>query len=592
VTAGLTPVVSIAAASTTAPGAVQLNNTVASTSTTLALTAAQGKVLQDQITTLLTTPGIDLAGTIDASTGFVASVTSVGSTAGYTVGAVLPAADATTVNTYVVVTTPGTLTPPGGSATAATRGDWFLASETAPGVYSWQFLNVGFDAPAATDTVAGIVELATDAETQTGTDTTRAVTPAGAAATYVPLADYTAKGDILAATAANTPTALAVGIDGQLLVACAAATTGLCWLTVPPTLAATPTVAGVVLGCTTASNASIGCNAFLGNTTGTANVALGGNALCSNTVGEYNAALGFNALGLQQAGCYSVAVGGSALRDTVVGACNTAVGFASLLLNTGAGNNTAVGFYAGACITTGQNNTAIGYNTQVASPTGSCQLAIGYNTNQYWLTGDSSKNVKFWAGLRDYTDSLGTNGQVLTSNGTVAQWATAGLPASFTSAGTLQSVGLTATGGTSPVPGATLRNNVSYRQIGAKQWEVFYTLTANGAWTNAGSGDYLFTLPNSLNFDTTIPWQPIWTGSVGAGSQENRWYWIPGASSIQVGTNSSGSVFGNGVAVYSATKFRLFATDGGNSSPAPVSSFYWGGLSTTNFSISFQFTAP
>jgi hypothetical protein len=39
------------------------------------------------------------------------------------------------------------------------------------------------------------------------------------------------------------------------------------------------------------------------------------------------------------------------------------------------------------------------------------------------LTGDSGKNVKFWAGIRDCTDSLGAPGQVLTSNGTVAQWA-------------------------------------------------------------------------------------------------------------------------------------------------------------------------
>jgi hypothetical protein len=40
---------------------------------------------------------------------------------------------------------------------------------------------------AATDSQAGTVELATPAEVTTGTDTARAVTPAGAAATYVPL---------------------------------------------------------------------------------------------------------------------------------------------------------------------------------------------------------------------------------------------------------------------------------------------------------------------------------------------------------------------------------------------------------------------
>lgn len=41
---------------------------------------------------------------------------------------------------------------------------------------------VGQDIPAATDAVAGVVELATDDETNTGTDTTRAVTPFGLAA--------------------------------------------------------------------------------------------------------------------------------------------------------------------------------------------------------------------------------------------------------------------------------------------------------------------------------------------------------------------------------------------------------------------------
>ena len=43
------------------------------------------------------------------------------------------------------------------------------------------FLTYGFDSPAASATVAGVVELATNAETLTGTDPARAVTPAGLA---------------------------------------------------------------------------------------------------------------------------------------------------------------------------------------------------------------------------------------------------------------------------------------------------------------------------------------------------------------------------------------------------------------------------
>ena len=236
VTTGTTPVVSIAASSTTAPGAVQLYNNVDSTSTTLALTAAQGKNLQDQITALALNPSISLAGTINADTGgIIESVTSAGATAGYVVNSTLPAADATTVDTYVIVTTPGTMTPPGGSATAATRGDWFLVSETSPGVYAWTFLNVGFDVSYATTTSSGVVCLATNAQAQAGVNTITALTPAAAASAYVPLADLTAKGDLLAATAASTPVALPVGSDGQVLYANSACATGLCWGTRPIT---------------------------------------------------------------------------------------------------------------------------------------------------------------------------------------------------------------------------------------------------------------------------------------------------------------------------------------------------------------------
>lgn len=63
--------------------------------------------------------------------------------------------------------------PEAGDATNYLKGDGTWADPT----------------PAsASDTVAGLVELATSAETLTGTDTTRAVTPKGAADTYVSLA--------------------------------------------------------------------------------------------------------------------------------------------------------------------------------------------------------------------------------------------------------------------------------------------------------------------------------------------------------------------------------------------------------------------
>ena len=572
-----TPNITIDAASTTGAGAVQLNNTLVSTSTTEALTAAQGKALQDQITALMTNPGIELAGTINANTGLMLSITSVGSSAGYTVGSALPAASVTTKNTYVIVTEPGTLTPPGGSPTAATKGDWFLASQVSPGVYQWEFLNVGFDAPLASTTTAGLVELATSAETATGTDGTLAVTPAGASATYIAKSALTAKGDIISATspstpsvlgvgadgciltacstaptglcwasapitgipcacitakgtlisgtAASTPTALPVGADGQILVACSTASTGLCWATPPSSgipcacvvgkgaivtgtagsapaglpvgldgqaliacsttstglcwatislpVNATPTVFGLVKGCTDATNAALGCNALLtggganniaigldaqrastssdnislgtatlkSNTAGfqnvavghismcsltganaNQNVAVGSSTLCAFTSGLSNDAIGALALISFQSGCYNVSVGGYSSFCYVTGNFSTAIGHRALNLATGC-CNTSLGAFAGENITTGCGNVAIGPYSHVSNPAGNNQLAIGYAAGANWLTGDSGKNIQPGAGIRDCAGNLGTSGQVLTSTGSAIQWA-------------------------------------------------------------------------------------------------------------------------------------------------------------------------
>lgn len=222
-----TPVISALAASTSVAGVVQLVDNLVTNDTTKALTANMGCCLQQQLNALSFSSNITLAGTINATTGLIATVTSQGSSAGFTVGAALPSPAAGNNEYYVMVTTSGSYSPPGGGGPyTTTQGDWLLSNGS-----TWQFLNVGYDPTVASTTTAGIVRLATTAETQTGTDNTIALTPQGGCATYVAKSAYAAKGTILGASAACTPTALGVGSDGQVLVACAAAATGLCWVT-------------------------------------------------------------------------------------------------------------------------------------------------------------------------------------------------------------------------------------------------------------------------------------------------------------------------------------------------------------------------
>jgi microcystin-dependent protein len=580
----------------------------------------------------------------------------------------------------------------------------------------------------------------------------------------IPCACITGKGALVTGTAADTPVAIPVGTDGQALVACAACPTGLTWTTpAVPVSPATPTVAGIVLGCTVTTNTAIGYGAFACNTAGLANAAFGSYALDANTIGEYNTALGYDTMSAHTTGCYSVAVGGSALRDTVSGGCNTAVGFASLLKNTGAGNNTAIGFYAGACITTGTfnvgvgsqtffsassgdynvavgslahgllttgtRNVAIGPNANVTLPAGDCQLAIGFANGCNWLTGDSSKNIQPGAGIKDCTGSVGGICEYLVSTGTALKWITPpstnyrqcvagcfttpvstlcqiagvslttsgnpiqlnaygdayssgsnwygcvfirrcgspnvdsrsswlennagnlneafalsyidnppagtycyalmmcvpsgsggnviageaggpvfnavelgtvapGMTPSWTSAGTIQSIGWTSTTNnttfTNVVPGTTSRNNISYRQTGPKEWDVVVSFTQTANFINGGSGDYIFTLPNGLQFNTTLPWQQAFTGNLQTNSSAN-WQYVMGGSSMgqtSFTNGSNSSIYGTGVVIYDSTRFRLFTSDGNNAGLRSMGSSYWGGTSVLTFTYSFTLQTP
>jgi hypothetical protein len=88
--------------------------------------------------------------------------------------------------------------------------------------------------PAASTDTDGLVELASTVETQEGLDGTTAITPAAAAATYIPIDDFTAKGDILTATGPSQQRVLPVGSDGQVLIANSSTSTGLSWVSAPP----------------------------------------------------------------------------------------------------------------------------------------------------------------------------------------------------------------------------------------------------------------------------------------------------------------------------------------------------------------------
>jgi hypothetical protein len=216
----------------------------------------------------------------------------------------------------------------------------------------------------------------------------------------------------------------------------------ICWGTAGGS-AATPTVAGIVLGCTTATQTALGCNALVALTTGFTNAAYGANALCSNTSGSFNSgigastlcsnttganntAVGFQALRCSTTASFNVAVGNSSLLGNTTGTCNTAVGYNALRANSSGCFNVSVGNCAGGTITTGCQNVAVGSNVQLVSATGSCQLAIGFSATDNWLTGDSTKAIKPGAGVIDCAGSCGTAGQVLQSTGSNAiQWANA-----------------------------------------------------------------------------------------------------------------------------------------------------------------------
>ena len=184
--------------------------------------------------------------------------------------------------------------------------------------------------------------------------------------------------------------AASTGTAGQVLMSNGA--NAVCWGTAggggggSP---ATPTVAGIVLGCTTATVASLGSGA-LANNTGAGNTAVGVTALRLNTSGFFNTAVGDTALCANTTGNFNSALGNCALFANVGGSSNVAVGWLSMCANASGSGNTGVGVSALRNNSTGVCNTAVGFQSLTANTTGCYNVAIGSNAMNGKTTGNAN----------------------------------------------------------------------------------------------------------------------------------------------------------------------------------------------------------
>lgn len=158
----------------------------------------------------------------------------------------------------------------------------------------------------------------------------------------------------------------------------------------------------------------------------------------------------------------------------------------------------------------------------------------------------------------------------------------------WTSAGTIQSVGWNATT-TAPTIGTTVVNDYSYKQIGSKTWKCQLTFSAgsNSIGANNGVGDYLFTLPNGLQFNTSIAGQAAISDNVGTSNWVWPGVWLSSSTGSITNLNQGGLLY---VVPYSSTQFRLIHVGiAGIAFVIPYASGYYGVGSNISWRVTFTF---
>ena len=199
----------------------------------------------------------------------------------------------------------------------------------------------------------------------------------------------------------------------------------------------------------------------------------------------------------------------------------------------------------------------------------------------------TSANVTLVAGsystVFDNTGAATFPGNITTSGNISATGSILAVP-TWTSAGAITFTATT----TSPTKGTTTYDNISYRQLGAKQWEIILTYIQTVANGVNGSGDYLVTLPNSLSFDTTLPSQQITTTNIGTNTYALMSYIIPSGSGLINNDTLGGQVY---PIVYDATKFRILTTTYGSAIQCWGSGYYSLGGDDPKIQLTFRFTS-
>ena len=133
-------ILSVPFADSTQAGVVQLTDSSLDCSPNKALSGVVGCHLQAEIDALKAETHLTFAGTVNATTGLMTSITPKGAAAGFTVGGPMVMPSASNIEYLVIVSQAGIFTPPNSLTYTCAIGDWLVSN----GV-QWIFYNVGPD---------------------------------------------------------------------------------------------------------------------------------------------------------------------------------------------------------------------------------------------------------------------------------------------------------------------------------------------------------------------------------------------------------------------------------------------------------------